>query len=125
MVVIDSPSIAALCPPAERAVGHGVRVGAPEPALELINVVALHTPVVGGEVREREALALTGAEHDVNALGWRALDPGEQLGVDAELHDEVRLRRPGQLCVYRLVAPVAELGRRLDALEEVRMATPR
>ena len=58
------------------------------------------------------------------APGVRALDGRDRFAVEAELQDVGGLLGPRQLRVERLVAPAPERRRLLDALEEVRAASP-
>ncbi len=91
-----------------------------EPAQEAL----AHAPVVGTEVDGPERLALARAEQHVHPLRLAPLDARDLLGVEAELEDVRRLRVPRELRVGDLVAPRAEVGRRVDALEEVREPAP-
>ena len=70
-------------------------------------------PVVGAEVLGPKLLALSRAQLDVHVRRSTALDPGELLGVEAELEHVSRLRMPRELRVDGLVRPVGL------ALEEV------
>src|SRR5439155_16006432 len=62
------------------------------------------------------------AEVEPQPVGEDVLHRAEQLGVAAELHQEVRLCRPGQLGVPRLVVEVAEGGASLYSEEKIREA---
>ncbi len=53
-----------------------------------------------------------------------ALDPCQEVGVDADLEDRAALDGPGQLRVSHLVAPRTERRRSLDAQQEVGVSEP-
>ena len=55
----------------------------------------------------------------MHPLGLASLDAGDLLAVEAELEHVRGLRTPRELRVRDLVAPRAELGLAVDALEEV------
>src|SRR5688572_5470584 len=80
--------------------------------------------VIGIEVPVPQALMLVRTEDDHHLAGLHTLDAGDLLGVKAQLQHEVRLRPARQLRVPGLVAPRAELGRLLDAHEEIADAVP-
>ena len=64
----------------------------------------LDAAVVGGELGDAERLGLARPEHDVHPLRREALDRLDELGVEAELQQEVRLDAPRELRVRDLVA---------------------
>ncbi len=88
------------------------------PTIERCEEPLAHAPVVRLELGDAERLALAAPVLDVDALDGRALDPRDLLGVEAELQDVRRLRRPRELRVDRLVPPVGL------PLEEVREPAP-
>ena len=116
--------VAVPLPVAQLAVLDGVGVGAVRARSEGALEPALDAAVVSGEVTETEALAGMRAEDDVDLIRLRALLGCEQLGVEAELEQEVRLDPPCELGVSHLVAPLAERRWLGHALEEVGVAAP-
>ena len=94
------------------------------PARDRVEEPRPDAPVVGGHVGEPKRLALLRPEHDVRRVGLDPLDPRDRLAVEAELQRVRRLRPPRELRVEHLVGVVAERGRPLDPLEEVRDPAP-
>ena len=86
---------------------------------------ARRAPEVAAELAHTQRLAQARAELDVREARRTALDALDGLAVEAELQ---RVRRLGldarELRVDRLVRPVAELRRLVDALQEVGDAAP-
>ncbi|MGC1851840.1 MAG: hypothetical protein WA687_05305 [Solirubrobacterales bacterium] len=124
VIVGDSPLVTRLGPLAQLAVGDGIGVGPVEPVAESPHVELFHPSEVGAEVGVRKRSAFAIAEDYVDVIGLASLDRLDQVGVEAELDYEIGLQRTGELGVGRLIAPVAELRWRLDALEEVDIAHP-
>jgi len=105
-VVVGAPTaLAALLELAALAERDGHRVDV-DPGLDRADKPLAHAVVVGEEVGDAQAVALARAEHDVNPLGHRALDPSDLLGVEAELQDVGGLGVARELRVNNLVAPV-------------------
>lgn len=68
-------------------------------------------------------MLLAAAEDDVDPLRLEPLRGRQQLAVEAELNDEVRLCPARELGVRDLVAVVAQVGSPVDPEEEIRMAS--
>ena len=113
VVAVVPPLVAELLEVAEVAVAARVRLGRGSGADGVEEAVA-DAPVVGDEVEDAVALALAGAELDVQPLGQPAGDPLDLLGVEAELEDVLRLAVPRELRVDGLVGavrlPLDEVG---------------
>jgi len=124
MIVGFAPRVAVTLPVTQLAVLDGVGVGAVGARGEHTLEAALDAAVVGGEVGETEAFARVRPEDDVDLIRLRVLLGGQQLRVEAELEQEVRLDAARELGVGHLVAPVAERGALGAALEEVGVAAP-
>jgi hypothetical protein len=84
----------------------------------------LDAAVVGRELCHPERLALARPQHDVHPLRRRALDQLDELGVEAQLQQEVRLHAPGELRVRHLVAEIAQRRRSLDPVQKVAVPAP-
>src|SRR5947209_6226418 len=111
-----------LAPPSEAPlkprVGHDPRV---ECALEAQESVLEVAEVVEEPLGLEHQVGLV-AEVEPQPVGEDLLHRAQQLGVAAELYQEVRLCRPGQLGVPRLVMEVAEGGASLYSKEKIREA---
>ena len=68
--------------------------------------------------------ARAAAEGDVHQLRRHALEPRQQIGVEAELEHRLGFHLAGELGVVDLVAPGAEEARPLDPHEEIRATLP-
>src|SRR5215211_3416983 len=123
MVVVDPLLLAAREEVADRAVVDRQRVRRRLRRDEL-EEPRPRAPEVGVEVSRPERLALPRPEHEVHLGGFGALEARDLRAVEAELQQVRRLRPPRELRVGDLVAPVAERGRRVDALEEVGEPAP-
>jgi hypothetical protein len=108
---------------ADLATVDGVRLGVERPAEE-VDETRAHPPVVRAELARPEARELARPEQHVDPLRLAPLQPRELLVVEAELKHVRGLRAAGELRVERLVAPPAELRRRLRPHEEVRDPAP-
>ena len=108
---------------AERAVVTGVGAGRGPGAHGRAEALA-HATEVGGHVGQPDRDALAGAEDDVGQIGRELLRVRQGLAVEGELQRVLGPRMPRQLGVEHLVAPVAERGGAIDALQEVRDAPP-
>jgi hypothetical protein len=92
--------------------------------LEVLLQPPLRDPEEGVEVGRPVGLDDTGARHDVQPLGQPPLDPPDLLRVEDELEHGRRFPRPRELRVPGLVAPPAEVGRLVDADDEVGEPAP-
>ena len=117
MIVVDEPLAAQPAEVADPAVVAGPRIRV-VPTIERGEEPLAYATVVRLELGDAKRLALAAAVLDVDALDGRALDPRDLLGVEAELQDVRRLRRPRELRVDRLVPPVGL------PFEEVRESSP-
>ena len=83
-----------------------------------------HAPPVGVDGGEHDALACARSELEVHTARPDALQGLERVGVEAQLHDVAGLGLGAcELRVDRFVGERTEVGRHLDALEEVGDAT--
>src|SRR5689334_4167130 len=94
---------------ADAAVAAGQRIGVGEALRDRLLRIAADPAHVCREVLRRVVITPTVAEEHGYLLGRMPLQALEQRGVDGELHQEVALRRPGELRIGDAVAPVAEL----------------
>ena len=108
---------------ADRAVVDRQRLGRRRVGDEALEPRA-DAPVVGAELVRAERRLLARAEQHVNRVRLAPLEPRELLVVEEQLEDVRRLRRARELRVERLVAPGAEIGRLLDAEQEVGEPAP-
>lgn len=100
-------------------------IGAGETGEQSFAVERLQALIVREELIDAVADALPGSEHDVHVLRAYALELLEQIGVEAQLDEEVGLGVSRELGVQDLVAERAEGGGGpLYALEEVGEAAP-
>ncbi len=124
MVIGHAPGDAVVLPATQRAVLHRLRVGARQAGVDNGFEAVLDAAVVGGELGDAERLGLARPEHYVHPLRRGSLDRLDELGVEAELQQEVRLHTPRELRVRHLVAERPQLRRALDAVQEVAVSAP-
>jgi hypothetical protein len=87
---------------------------------------AFHFSEVGGVVREPVLLRLKvrPRRDDIHMLRRKTLHFAKQIGMHAKLEHRSRPCFAGQLCIDRLVRPIAQRARRLHAAQNVGAANP-
>jgi hypothetical protein len=116
-VIAERPEVA------ERAVvaGIGTRLG---PGRHHGAEALANAPVVGRHVGEADGHTLPRPQHDISEIGRYLLDLLDGLAIEGELQRVLRPRMPRQLRIQDLVAPVAQHGGPVHALQEVRDPAP-
>ena len=62
--------------------------------------------------------------NDIHVFRWQSLCFGNKIGVETKLQDGACLCLASQLCVDRLIRPVTQLTRRIDAEKHVGASAP-
>ncbi len=110
-------------PPAERAGGAALRPRFRPDADELLQPLP-GAPGVCGVVGQPETGPFTVAKLDMRGLGSDTLEIGQQIRIEHELEQVLRIGLSLELGVGDLVAPVAQVRGPLDPFEEVGPPAP-
>lgn len=125
MVVGESDRVTVPRPATEPAVRDRLGIRARETIEQSFAGERLQPPVVGEELADAVRDSFAGSEYDVHVLRADALKLLEQVGVEAQLDEEVGLGPSRELGIEDLVAERAEGGGgAIDAFDKVGKATP-
>jgi hypothetical protein len=105
-------------------VGDRLRIGLARRCIDHLPELSDHMPVQGRVAAKVDWNRYAITADDVRVPRGRALDRGEQLGVEAELMDEVRLDLAGQLRVQHLIGVVTEYRLTGNSAQEIDDASP-
>jgi hypothetical protein len=128
-VIVGSAAVVADLPPVtELALADLVRIGGiglqagelGEAVLEL----GTDPRRVGGEVVWHERRRRPVAKHEMHSLGTPTLEALQLVGVEEQLENVARLWVAPELRVVHLVGPRPEVGRLVDANQEIRVPEP-